>query len=67
MTRGGRGRPAVASTGETFGLFGAPVAGNPTVVSRGWSVERIPEPNIVLALALLGGSGMLFTKKLRSM
>lgn len=48
-----------------FSSFGAPVAGSPTVVSRGWSVERIPEPNIVLALALLSGSGMLFIKKLR--
>ncbi len=36
-----------------FSSFGAPVAGSPTVVSRGWSVERISEPNTVLALALL--------------
>jgi hypothetical protein len=48
-----------------FNSIGAPVAGSPTVVSTGWSVERIPEPNIVLALALLSSSGMLFTKKLR--
>lgn len=45
-----------------FKFVPAPIAGAPTVVSKGWEVASVPEPGTAIALGFLGGS-MLLTKK----
>lgn len=46
-----------------FKFVPAPIANSPTVLSKGWSVETVPEPSIVAALGLLGSCTFLVKKK----
>lgn len=45
-----------------FKFIPAPVAGTPTVLARGWSVEKVSEPGAIVAIGFLG-SGLLMMGK----
>ena len=45
-----------------FKFVPAPVAGVPTVLARGWSVNRVNEPGAIVTLGFLGG-GLLMIRK----
>jgi hypothetical protein len=50
-----------------FKFVPAPIAKSPTVLSKGWSVETVPEPSIVGVLGLLGSYMFVVKKKTRRM
>ena len=48
-----------------FKFAPAPVAETPTVLARGWSVETVSEPGIIVALGFFGGSLLMMGKPQR--
>ena len=45
-----------------FKFIPASVAGSPTVLTQGWSVEKVNEPHVIAALGFLGAGFLMMNK-----